>query len=280
MRISSLALSFGFFAFGTPSALAKNNLKLEKRLGASPSSATRSLESRIIGGSNASLDDYKYIAYLSVVGRNEFKCTAELIAPNVVLAAAHCLSIGGVADSSKWDQIQVGFGAVKGTASDENTYSVKNVVIHPSYVNREPYNNDIALLFLEDCVDPDTAVPVEIDTNPVNKSDTFKVAGFGYTSVNGSPSTTLKELSLSLGRQDYCNALFAEDNAEGKIICLGVSAGSTVCTGDSGGPMVGSDGSKIQGISSSIITVNGKGCDAESTVAIYVLLSYYWDDFI
>ncbi|OMH83602.1 hypothetical protein AX774_g2887, partial [Zancudomyces culisetae] len=262
-------------AFSEPIPDAGSDQFLERDL------AKRGMSNRIIGGTPASFSNYEYIAYFKIKENDNFRCTADLIAPNVVLAPAHCLYNPGYDLINNLDLIQIGLGSVDPiTDSSSNIYKVKSVEIHPEYTNKDPYKDDLALLFLDECVSTDVAVPIEIDTTPIDRNGRFITAGFGITVFGNGAVSVLNELNVSQGRQDYCNTMFPTDNAAGKVFCVGVTNTSTICSGDSGGPITGTDYKKLNGIASTIITVNGKSCDADSTVGVYMMMSYYWDNFI
>ncbi|KAJ1721959.1 hypothetical protein LPJ53_003592, partial [Coemansia erecta] len=65
---------------------------------------------RIVGGTVASPDDFKYIAYIEAQSFifGVAVCTGSLIAPNVVMTAAHCTYINSFMQFTA-DDFQIGF---------------------------------------------------------------------------------------------------------------------------------------------------------------------------
>ncbi|OMH83672.1 Serine protease easter [Zancudomyces culisetae] len=274
MKVLSLLLAFVASEVINENALWSQILPLPGRL------TKRDLPSRIIGGSAANPDDYKYIAHIIRASDGSHVCTAELITSNVILTTAHCMNAVST-DKKNWDVIQVSLGSIQALPNNDNTvYNIKSVEIHPEYENIPPYANDIALIFLDRCVSTDVATPVEIDTDPIDKNKTYIAAGFGYTSSSSNTSSALNTLNVIQGRQDYCNRFLASENVQGKVFCAGVTKGKTVCSGDSGSPLTGTDHLKLNGIASTLVSLTGKACETKDTIAVYMLTAYYWDNFI
>ncbi|RHZ30653.1 hypothetical protein DYB37_013895, partial [Aphanomyces astaci] len=78
----------------------------------------------ILGGQEAQFGMHRYVAGLKKSPNNETKCGGSLIAPNVVLTAAHCLNKGEILWSTsaalfRWrvSDTMLGAGGVKGEDS-------------------------------------------------------------------------------------------------------------------------------------------------------------------
>ncbi|CAJ1932639.1 unnamed protein product [Cylindrotheca closterium] len=191
---------------------------------------SRGKESRIIGGYESSQGDYPY--YVKVLG-----CGGTLIAPNVVLTAAHCPSNIGR---------KVRVGAYKRFHHpDENPNAIEALVIdeidHPTYGYPERSSHDLKLLLLaEDVVIQGSAVTLTLDDsrNGPFPGTQLTVMGLGRTENTDFPFT-LREVDLPVVGQFRCDNLYKgfDDSSH---FCAGTKT-EAVCNGDSGGPFVRKD---------------------------------------
>ena len=145
--------------------------------------------SRIVGGTNAAAEEFPYF----VLGDG---CGASLVAPDVVLSAAHCegrfddtVRVGSIRDDS-------GGQVVRTLKSEE--------LLHPNYSDRTE-ENDIMLIKLQEEVDF-TPVPINFDSsNPATDSNAdLTVIGFGDTSEGGDQSDTLQKVVVNYVNPDDC----------------------------------------------------------------------------
>jgi secreted trypsin-like serine protease len=144
----------------------------------SASLPSRALGSRIIGGYAANPKKYPFFAWLNIklesFTQDTTFCGGTLIAPDVVMTAAHCLEYSSAIDV--W---------VNSTTRKANDYeyfrkSIRTVV-HPKYIGNKP-GYDIALVFLDS---PVKEVPLVTRSNnsslPGNLRSLVTAIGFGQS---------------------------------------------------------------------------------------------------
>jgi V8-like Glu-specific endopeptidase len=201
------------------------------------------LQTYIVNGNDSSRGRYPYQAMLfRETGANaRFGCGGSLIAPDIVLSAAHC----GIPK-----QVEVGRDS---RVEDNGNFDRRDVLYsyrHPRN-DKQSYAYDMLLLKLSA---PSTKRPIRLNDNPtlpiVNQLVT--VTGFGKMAYNGVPSNTLREVELNAMSNDVCSSSKDLDSKradfqrgyEGLIqdnmLCLSDLSGSKkdACSGDSGGPAI------------------------------------------
>ncbi|KAJ2611095.1 hypothetical protein H4S08_003311 [Coemansia sp. RSA 1365] len=195
---------------------------------------------RVIGGKPASADEFKSTAYIEMFdGRSEGGvCTGSLIAPNVVLTAAHCTHKDVTTNFVAAD-FQVGFTH---TMPDPKViykgYSVSKVIAHPKFSMRDLVD-DIALLFLNETIPSSVAPPIKIYDGKFYLETPLRAAGFGITDPRNETSvpTELMAVDLAVGNTTLC-AQNSETYTSKSQICTDGTEGKDTCQGDSGGPLV------------------------------------------
>lgn len=185
-----------------------------------PKEETNSTESEIVGGSLTS--SYAAVGALTTSSGFPF-CTGTVIAPRVVVTAAHCLAEPGTTASG----IRFALGADANNPS--SVLRVKRIQFHPSYDDQQ-IKNDIGVVILSADA-PVAPVPVNtaMSSSWVGKSLTF--VGYGVT--NGATQTGAgKKRVVSIPVSQVSTTQFAYQ-----------TRGKNTCNGDSGGPAFATDSS-------------------------------------
>jgi hypothetical protein len=136
-------------------------------------------------------------------------CTATLVAPRVLLTAAHCLQSDTPPD------------AFFGAAPDQGgtRIAIVDVHRHPQF-DPSILVNDIALVLLHD---PAPGTPWPLPTTPLAQGATLRLVGFGRTGATDSTPPRKRQGTAILGTLNASDFYFAPSPSQ-------------TCEGDSGGP--------------------------------------------
>mmetsp|Transcript_1608 Transcript_1608/g.2807 ORF Transcript_1608/g.2807 Transcript_1608/m.2807 type:complete len:407 (+) Transcript_1608:224-1444(+) len=208
--------------------------------GNSDSTTSSSVQPRIIGGSASEEGEFPY--YVALNG-----CGASLIAPGVVLSAAHCAPYG---DEYIGRTVRVGAFRMNKLW---DTNSIDRVVVeqanHPAYSD-QTVDNDFMLLRLAEPVEMDTTVTLELsnNVNDIQGGNELTVLGLGVTANcflgfcwggNSAPSQLMDVDIQAYSDADCIDAYGVGTNGVqiDSMFCAG-AVGRDSCSGDSGGPLV------------------------------------------
>jgi len=192
-------------------------------------------ESRIVGGQDAELGQFKYQVSLRYYGGHN--CGGSIISRNRVLTAAHC--------NVPLSSLTIVAGTVSLAESTENTFTATEFVEHPGW-NSWTLENDIAVVKIDgEFTFGDNIQPVGLPSSSIEDNSKAMASGWGYTSYPGTTPDHLKFLELTIIDHVRCARMHNGDLFDTQICTLN-KAGEGVCSGDSGGPLVANG--EIQGV--------------------------------
>jgi secreted trypsin-like serine protease len=146
--------------------------------------SSQQLKSRIIGGFIANPKNYPFYSWLniqlsSMTGFESAFCGGSLVAPDVILTAAHCLF--GSANIDVW------VNSTTRKASDfEYFRKSARTVIHPKFDYYNKIGNDVGLIFLDSPVNNVPLMPWNRNISiPGDHRRIVSAIGFGQTSSGG-----------------------------------------------------------------------------------------------
>src|ERR1700687_5053053 len=179
----------------------------------------------IVGGGVPSAEGIGRSVVTIVGSRGNF-CTGALIAPKLVLTAAHCVQPGAVYKIVEY-----------GTDRQPQLQDVKSIAIHPAFnmqaMTAHRATADVALLQLDAPPQGKNAADLGVPQFPIVAGSRFTIAGIGVTiRGEGSSGGIIRVAGLvATGQTGTLQIRLVDPGGQGTRDGLGA------CTGDSGAPV-------------------------------------------
>ncbi|GMH41387.1 hypothetical protein BSKO_09297 [Bryopsis sp. KO-2023] len=177
---------------------------------------------------------FPYLA--SLVLKSAHHCTATLIAPKILLTAAHCVDARKVSIN----KMSVKFFRYEGSREYAQSIAVEKVKMHPQY-RRGGGGNNIALVKLASA--PSSATTVRYmgqgDLN-LDSSERFISLGWGRISRFSAFAEKLQEVYMPVVNRRRCARAMMK-RIPSTEFCAGME-GRGPCLGDDGGPLIRTGG--------------------------------------
>ncbi|XP_073961108.1 phenoloxidase-activating enzyme-like isoform X2 [Choristoneura fumiferana] len=256
---------------------------------------------RITGGNATAIDQYPWLALIEYKKDSKIKllCGGVLISGRYVLTAGHCV-IGSVLNSGDPSNVRLGEydtansgpdcveveGGEPGTLDctvDPVIIPIERVIPHPDYNPRNSLKwNDIAMLRLKhiapytDFVRPICLPVVDITGNFPETGKLF-AAGWGAVNEKISSSNVKLHVDLPYKNMEFCQRAYTVLNRRFQLwerqVCAGGEVGKDSCKGDSGGPLMYSDGNRFEVIG--IVSFGPVPCGLENVPGVYTKVFEY-----
>lgn len=220
---------------------------------------------KIYGGAKVAAEDEVAPYTVVLLQNNAPVCTGALIAPRLVVSAAHCAAL-----IKKNRPAYIGFGL---KAKEAKLVAVQNFVAHENFDaaagslgGKDVPVNDVGLIQLADDA-PEGYAPVKL----LGRSDSLRtgepvvLAGFGKTDKKSGWFGTV------LGELFQVETEVLEEAPLAKEVWFGNTPGKSACNGDSGGPALVRRQQELR-----LLGVTSRGRDCKSEV-IYTDLRYFQD---
>jgi hypothetical protein len=195
----------------------------------------------IVGGQLGQAGQYPNVVALIMTGPNGSSlCTGTLVAPNVVVTAAHCVlpqEVGVATQAEVTAATSVLFDRLSLNAGGGTIVRAANTQPQPAFDINNLGQHDIGIVVLSQRVSGRAPAPIIRDANLVRAGAQVTLVGYGISSINADGTANQDsagtENVLTNKSTIPCASLGGSD---ANLICFDQSDGKGSCNGDSGGP--------------------------------------------
>jgi trypsin len=196
----------------------------------------------IVGGSAAQEGSFASLAYvIDIQGKYVYQCTGTIVAPSLILTAGHCAENMRTGVVNKPSGYRVVTGAVDPLTPGASVSTVLGVIVYPGFA-RKVDDGDAALLVLSAAVTaPPIALAASSDLRRLKAGARAVMAGWGITSFEQRlPPETLQSADTVVQGRRWCATHAPPFYPKSEICTIAPPSYATgVCSGDSGGPLLG-----------------------------------------
>jgi trypsin len=229
--------------------------------------ASPGAQASIINGDPASIAEFPSLAF--VVAKNKFSCTGTVIAPRVVLTAAHCvedLEAGGFTKPREYTVV-TGRANPRQTSSG-NALAVGETHVFPRFDPGTAYGDAALLVLTSPTPAPPLPLATAADAALYAGGAPVRLAGWGLTSPNATaPPNSLQTTSNVVLDPSACKSrtrsYYPPFSTSGQMCTTDPpDHRNGGCFGDSGGPVIAqrADGSPVQ---IGVVSTGGPQCSTK-----------------
>eukprot|EP00588_Corethron_pennatum_P018190 CAMPEP_0194309682 /NCGR_PEP_ID=MMETSP0171-20130528/6653_1 /TAXON_ID=218684 /ORGANISM="Corethron pennatum, Strain L29A3" /LENGTH=361 /DNA_ID=CAMNT_0039062967 /DNA_START=242 /DNA_END=1324 /DNA_ORIENTATION=+ len=198
-------------------------------------------------------------------------CGGSLIAPNLVLSAAHC--------GESFKEVRVGVTNRKEPDDLAETVNIEEVVVHPDYGGKAgDLENDFMILVLSKNIEKIMPVCLAEADDYLPTSNSLWIMGWGHTESNDDYSDVLLETDVFYVPNENCRGIKMPNGIaplqttidSENYMCAAHRQEKNSCFGDGGGPLI------IKGDASSNdvqVGITSFGFQCEAPVGVYARIS-------
>jgi secreted trypsin-like serine protease len=224
-------------------------------------------QASIVGGRAGSIAEFPSLAFIEArEGKHGFACTGTVVAPRVILTAAHCvenLDRGGLTPANQY-RLATGVTGPE-EAQAENVFRIAEAHVFPGF-DPGTLHGDAGILILDrPTTAPVLALAGAADAALYAGGATVQLAGWGLTSANAKEGPSgLRTTAMVVQTPSFCKAktrgYYSPFSPTAQMCTLDLpSRKSGGCFGDSGGPVIGQrpDGTPVE---LGVISTGGDFC--------------------
>ncbi|CAN9506320.1 unnamed protein product [Ophioblennius macclurei] len=238
------------------------------------------LNSRVIGGSNAKPNTWKWQVSLQYDSYNENDfyhiCGGSIVDSWFIMTAAHCiLSM----DASQY-RVVVGEYDLSEFEGSEQFIRVEEIIVHSGWTGQLGNGNDIALMRLADPIYDNGFVAIADLPAPeqmLPHDFTCYITGWGLMDHYGSVPDILQVAPIKVVEHSICSQpQWWGSLALQSMVCAGGDGVISGCQGDSGGPLTCYiDGAwRVHGV---VSYGPAGGCNQKTKPTVFTRVSYFLD---